>query len=131
MNTRYALVALLSLVPATLFAADTAPSSKKSSPAVDVASVADDTAPTTGGIYVPKHVQQANYDGSTGFPLITANDLQAFLDLVAAESPLANCDGSTEKPMQITGNDYQCALDRFAAAYAWQQSVINAMADIN
>jgi len=56
----------------------------------------------------------ANCDGSTGSPLLTANDFQCFLNKYAAGDSYANCDGSTGSP-QLTANDFQCFLNKFAA----------------
>ncbi len=56
----------------------------------------------------------ANCDGSTGSPLVTANDFQCFLDRFASGDPYANCDGSTGSPT-LTSNDFQCFLNRAAA----------------
>ncbi|MBX3378263.1 MAG: hypothetical protein KF678_14810, partial [Phycisphaeraceae bacterium] len=41
----------------------------------------------------------ANCDGSTGSPLLTANDFQCFLNKYAANDTYANCDGSTGNPL--------------------------------
>jgi hypothetical protein len=62
---------------------------------------------TPGGCY-------ANCDGSTGSPLLTANDFQCFLNKYAAGDTYANCDGSTGTPL-LTANDFQCFLNKFAA----------------
>ncbi|MBX3377703.1 MAG: immunoglobulin domain-containing protein [Phycisphaeraceae bacterium] len=56
----------------------------------------------------------ANCDGSTGAPLLTANDFQCFLNKFAAGDTYANCDGSTGSPL-LTANDFQCFLNKFAA----------------
>jgi hypothetical protein len=56
----------------------------------------------------------ANCDGSTGAPLLTANDFQCFLNKFAAGDSYANCDGSTGVPA-LTANDFQCYLNKFAA----------------
>jgi hypothetical protein len=56
----------------------------------------------------------ANCDGSSGSPVLTANDFQCFLNKFAAGDPYANCDGSTVTPV-LTANDFQCFLNRFAA----------------
>jgi hypothetical protein len=56
----------------------------------------------------------ANCDGSTGSPLLTANDFQCFLNKFAANDTYANCDGSTGTPL-LTANDFQCFLNKFAA----------------
>jgi hypothetical protein len=56
----------------------------------------------------------ANCDGSTGSPLLTANDFQCFLNKFAAGASYANCDGSTGTPA-LTANDFQCFLNKFAA----------------
>jgi hypothetical protein len=56
----------------------------------------------------------ANCDGSTGNPVLTANDFQCFANNFAAQLPAANCDGSTGTP-QLTANDFQCFANAFAA----------------
>jgi hypothetical protein len=56
----------------------------------------------------------ANCDGSTGAPLLTANDFQCFLNKYAAGNTYANCDGSTGNPL-LTANDFQCFLNKYAA----------------
>ncbi len=56
----------------------------------------------------------ANCDGSSGNPLLTANDFQCFINAFAAGQPYANCDGSVGNP-QLTANDFQCFIDAFAA----------------
>ncbi|MBX3376522.1 MAG: DVUA0089 family protein [Phycisphaeraceae bacterium] len=56
----------------------------------------------------------ANCDGSTGTPLLTANDFQCFLNKYAANDTYANCDGSTGNPL-LTANDFQCFLNKYAA----------------
>jgi choice-of-anchor B domain-containing protein len=56
----------------------------------------------------------ANCDGSSGSPLLTANDFQCFLNKFAAGEPSANCDGSSGSPL-LTANDFQCFLNKFAA----------------
>jgi hypothetical protein len=56
----------------------------------------------------------ANCDGSTGTPLLTANDFQCFLNKFAAADAYANCDGSTGSPA-LTANDFQCFLNKYAA----------------
>ncbi|MBX3376209.1 MAG: hypothetical protein KF678_04315 [Phycisphaeraceae bacterium] len=56
----------------------------------------------------------ANCDGSTGSPLLTANDFQCFLNKYAAGDSYANCDGSTGSPA-LTANDFQCFLNKYAA----------------
>jgi len=53
----------------------------------------------------------ANCDGSTGAPVLTANDFQCFLDLFVSGTSAADCDGVGG----LTANDFQCFLDRFAA----------------
>jgi len=60
-----------------------------------------------------------NCDGSTGAPLLTANDFQCFLNKFASNDAYANCDGSTGNPL-LTANDFQCFLNKFASndAYA-------------
>jgi hypothetical protein len=56
----------------------------------------------------------ANCDGSTGSPVLTANDFMCFLNRFAAGDSYANCDGSTGTPV-LTANDFQCFLNVFAA----------------
>jgi hypothetical protein len=56
----------------------------------------------------------ANCDGSTGSPVLTANDFQCFLNRFAAGDSYANCDGSSGTPA-LTANDFQCFLNKFAA----------------
>ena len=56
----------------------------------------------------------ANCDGSTGSPVLTANDFQCFANAYAAGSSTANCDGSTGTP-QLTANDFQCFANAYAA----------------
>ena len=127
MNTRLALIALVSLLPATVLAAEKSPKARKKTSVVAIqASTTDATAPT--GIAIPTHVQLANLDGSTGFPVITAHDWAVFQDAAFQGLPAANCDGSMEKPTVINILDYQCFMDRMARAYAWQQSVANTLA---
>ncbi|MBX3377251.1 MAG: hypothetical protein KF678_09650 [Phycisphaeraceae bacterium] len=54
-----------------------------------------------------------NCDGSTGSPLLTANDFQCFLNKYAQADTYANCDGSTGSPL-LTANDFQCFLNKYA-----------------
>jgi hypothetical protein len=56
----------------------------------------------------------ANCDGSTGNPLLTANDFQCFINKYAANDTYANCDGSTGSPL-LTANDFQCFLNKYAS----------------
>ena len=56
----------------------------------------------------------ANCDGSSGAPVLTANDFQCFLNAYAAGLGYANCDGSTGTPT-LTANDFQCFLNKYAA----------------
>jgi hypothetical protein len=56
----------------------------------------------------------ANCDGSTGSPMLSANDFQCFINQFASGSTAANCDGSSGVPI-LTANDFQCFIDRFAA----------------
>ncbi|MBX3377425.1 MAG: hypothetical protein KF678_10535 [Phycisphaeraceae bacterium] len=73
--------------------------------------------PLPQGAMVAFHVEAACYpncDGSTGIPLLTANDFQCFLNAFAAGQSSANCDGSTGSPT-LTANDFQCFLNAFAA----------------
>ena len=56
----------------------------------------------------------ANCDGSTGSPVLTANDFQCFANAFAAGSSSANCDGSTGTP-SLTANDFQCFANAYAA----------------
>ncbi|MBX3376274.1 MAG: hypothetical protein KF678_04645 [Phycisphaeraceae bacterium] len=74
---------------------------------------------TTGAQYanrlvIPQQTCYPNCDGSTGSPLLTANDFQCFLNKFAAGDTYANCDGSTGNPL-LTANDFQCFLNKFAA----------------
>src|SRR6185295_15018986 len=46
----------------------------------------------------------ANCDGSTGNPMLNANDFQCFLNKFAVSDPYANCDGSTGSPV-LNAND--------------------------
>ncbi len=55
----------------------------------------------------------ANCDGSTGTPMLTANDFQCFINAYASSSSYANCDGSTGTPA-LTANDFQCFINSFA-----------------
>ncbi|MBX3376583.1 MAG: hypothetical protein KF678_06215 [Phycisphaeraceae bacterium] len=64
----------------------------------------------TGGGPVPCY---PNCDGSTGSPLLTANDFQCFLNKYASGDTYANCDGSTGNPL-LTANDFQCFLNKYA-----------------
>ena len=61
----------------------------------------------------PPVVCYANCDGSTGSPMLTANDFQCFIDKYVANHTYANCDGSTGTPM-LTANDFQCFINRYA-----------------
>ena len=59
-----------------------------------------------------------NCDGSTGTPMLTAQDFQCFADAFAAgcNSPTncyANCDGSTQAPF-LNANDFMCFFIKFA-----------------
>ena len=54
-----------------------------------------------------------NCDGSTGQPLLTANDFSCFLTKFAAGDSYANCDGSTGLPL-LTANDFACFLTKYA-----------------
>jgi hypothetical protein len=56
----------------------------------------------------------ANCDGSTGTPVLTANDFQCFANAYAASASYANCDGSTGTPA-LTANDFQCFANAYAA----------------
>ncbi len=55
----------------------------------------------------------ANCDGSSGTPLLTANDFQCFINKFAGNDPYANCDGSTGTPA-LTANDFQCFINKYA-----------------
>jgi hypothetical protein len=57
---------------------------------------------------------QANCDGSTNAPVLTANDFTCFLTRFANADPAANCDCSTSAPT-LTANDFACFLNKFAA----------------
>ncbi len=71
---------------------------------------------TTQAVFIyPDCSCYANCDGSTGAPLLTANDFQCFLDAFAGgDEHYANCDASTGTPA-LTANDFQCFINRFAA----------------
>lgn len=56
----------------------------------------------------------ANCDGSTGSPLLTANDFQCFVNAYASGLSGANCDGSTGVPA-LTPNDFLCFVNAYAA----------------
>jgi hypothetical protein len=68
----------------------------------------------TGACFLGGSSCYANCDGSTGSPLLTANDFQCFLNKYAANDTYANCDGSTGTPL-LTANDFQCFLNKYAA----------------
>jgi YVTN family beta-propeller protein len=53
----------------------------------------------------------ANCDGSTGSPVLTANDFACFLNEFAAGNSYADCDGVGG----LTANDFQCFLNSYAA----------------
>jgi len=55
----------------------------------------------------------ANCDGSTGSPLLTANDFTCFINAYAAASSAANCDQSTGNPL-LTANDFTCFINAYA-----------------
>jgi hypothetical protein len=55
-----------------------------------------------------------NIDASTTAPTLNIADFALFLNLFAAEHPLANCDGSTAAPV-LTVADFSCFLNAFAA----------------
>ncbi len=59
------------------------------------------------------YVCQANCDGSTTPPVLTANDFQCFLNAFASGSLYANCDSSSAVPL-LTANDFQCFLNAFS-----------------
>jgi 6-phosphogluconolactonase (cycloisomerase 2 family) len=71
------------------------------------------TAPRGIAPWNPPATCYANCDGSTGTPVLTANDFQCFLNKFANADPYANCDGSTGNPL-LTANDFQCFLNKFA-----------------
>lgn len=56
----------------------------------------------------------ANCDGSSGTPVLTANDFQCFLNAFSAGQSYSNCDGSTVAPI-LTANDFQCYPNAYAA----------------
>jgi hypothetical protein len=68
----------------------------------------------SGACYLSAGGCYANCDGSSGNPLLTANDFQCFLNKYAANDTYANCDGSTGNPL-LTANDFQCFLNKYAA----------------
>ena len=53
----------------------------------------------------------ANCDGSSGSPLLTANDFSCFLNRYANGESYANCDGVGG----LTANDFSCFLNAYAA----------------
>jgi hypothetical protein len=55
-----------------------------------------------------------NCDGSTGAPVLTANDFLCFLNKYANGDPYANCDASTGTPA-LTANDFLCFINKFAS----------------
>jgi uncharacterized protein (TIGR03118 family) len=55
---------------------------------------------------------EANCDGSTTAPLLTAADFTCFLDRFRAGDSRANCDGSTTPPV-LTASDFTCFLAKF------------------
>lgn len=55
----------------------------------------------------------ANCDASSAAPVLTANDLQCFLNAYARGDSYANGDGSTGNPV-LTAADFACFLNRFA-----------------
>lgn len=55
-----------------------------------------------------------NCDGSSGAPMLSANDFLCFINEFASGSPIANCDGSSGSPA-LTANDFMCFLNRYAA----------------
>lgn len=57
---------------------------------------------------------QANCDGSTVTPVLTANDFSCFLNKFANSDPTANCDCSTATPA-LTANDFSCFLNKYVA----------------
>ena len=67
----------------------------------------------TAGQFV-KRTCYANCDGSTGFPLATANDFQCFLNAYVSHQAYANCDRSSSPPT-LTANDFQCFLDSYVS----------------
>ncbi len=69
---------------------------------------------TGGELYKIVPRCKANCDGTTGSPILTANDFQCFLDRFASQDCYANCDNSTGSPT-LTANDFQCFLNSFAA----------------
>jgi hypothetical protein len=56
----------------------------------------------------------ANFDCSTGAPLLNAADLLYFLDRFQAGDPRTNCDRSTALPL-LNVLDFNCFLNRFVA----------------
>jgi len=56
----------------------------------------------------------ANCDGSTGTPLLSAQDFSCFLSRFRAGDSYANCDGSTDVP-NLTAQDFSCFLSKFRA----------------
>jgi hypothetical protein len=60
----------------------------------------------------PPPVCDANCDGSTGTPALTASDFTCFLAKFRSGDSYANCDGSTGTPL-LTAADFTCFLAKF------------------
>jgi hypothetical protein len=52
----------------------------------------------------------ANCDGSTGNPILTANDFVCFLNAFTAQEAYANCDGVAG----LTANDFICFINAYS-----------------
>jgi hypothetical protein len=59
-----------------------------------------------------RYAINANCDGSTGTPVLSASDFTCFLSKFRAGDPYANCDGSTGSPT-LTASDFTCFLAAF------------------
>ena len=68
---------------------------------------------------VPLSVSRANADESTGFPILTANDMFTWMSWFSTGDPRANCDESEGKPT-LTANDLQCFLNLWVEGIAAQ-----------
>ncbi len=68
----------------------------------------------TGVVQAASTPCYANCDGSTGTPLLSAQDFSCFLSKFRAGDSYANCDGSTDIP-SLTAVDFSCFLSKFRA----------------
>jgi hypothetical protein len=55
-----------------------------------------------------------NCDGSSTAPVLTAGDIQCFMNAFANGLPYANCDNSRFPPV-LNVNDFACFMTKFAA----------------